>query len=109
MDKLHNYVPVQQVVESYDTFSDGNPIEIEEHAFHQILLGGDQLSAAHAHGRPAIRADHIIRICTSRDRLVGLLPVVEDWYAKQCMLKVHNLPYKTLKHSCILCGCLFCG
>lgn len=88
MDKLHDYVPAKQVVETFDIFEDGNPVEMEECVFHQILLGGDQLTVARARGSAAIHADHIAHICTSRDRLEGLLPVVEDWHAKQCLLKV---------------------
>ena len=76
MDKLHDYVPTQQVVESYNIFRDGNPIKIV--CFHQILLGGDQLTVAPARGSAAIRADHITYICTRKDCLEGLLPVVEE-------------------------------
>jgi len=89
MDKLHDYVPAQQVVEYFDVFEDNDPIEMDEQIYHQILLGGDQLTVAHARGSASIRADHITHVCSRRDRLEGLLPVVEDWHAKQCLLKVH--------------------
>ena len=88
MDKLHDYVPAKQVVETFDIFRDDSPVEMEEYVFHQILLGGDQLTVARACGSAAIHEDHITCVCTSKDRLEGLLPVVEDWHAKQCLLKV---------------------
>ena len=91
MDKLHEYVPAKSVKELYDLFNDGNGIEIDEEVFHQILLGGDQLTVARARGSAAIRSDHLTSICTRRDRLEGLLPVVENWHGKQCLLKVSLL------------------
>ena len=48
MDKLHEYVPVRQVTESFDAFGDSDPIEMDECLYHQILLGGDQLTVARA-------------------------------------------------------------
>lgn len=88
MDKLHEYVPAKDVKEFYDLFDDGGIIEVEEEIFHQILFGEDQLTVAKARGSAAIRSDHVTSICSRRDRLEGLLPVVEDWHAKQCLLKV---------------------
>jgi len=88
MGKLHDYVPARDVKQWYDLFQDGHAIEIDEEMFHQILFGGDQLTVARARGSVAIRSDHHSNICSSRDRLEGLLPVCEDWHAKQCLLKV---------------------
>lgn len=87
LDKLHKYVPAADATESYDMFEDGI-IEVEEEMFHQILFGGDQLTVARARGSAAIQSDHVTSICSRRDRLEGLFPVVEDWHAKQCLLKV---------------------
>ena len=86
MDKLHEYVPSKPVTESFPLFADEPDVEIDDEMFHQILLGGDQLTAARARGSIAARQDHITR----RERLEGLLPVVEDWHAKQCLLKVQH-------------------
>ena len=74
--------------EIFDVFGDDDPIEMDEEVYHQILLGEDQLTVAYARGSVAVRADHITHVCSRRDRLEGLLPVVEDWHAKQCLLKV---------------------
>jgi len=48
-------------------------------------LGSDQVTVARARGSIAIRNDHHTR----QECLQRLLPVVEDWHAKQCLLKVY--------------------
>ena len=91
MDKLHEYVPARYVIEEYDLFEDGL-VQLDKEAYHQILFGGDQLTVARARGSISIRSDHrdgCIPICTRRDRLEGLVPITEDWHAKQCLLKVN--------------------
>lgn len=85
MDKLHEYVPSKPVTESFTLFPGEPDVEIDNELFHQILLGGDQLTVARARGSIAARQDHITR----RERLEGLFPVVEDWHTKQCLLKVY--------------------
>ena len=72
MDKQHEYVPAQQVIESFDVFGDGGTIEMNEYIYHQILLGSDQLTVAHARSSAAIHADHITRVCSRQDPLEGL-------------------------------------
>lgn len=54
------------------------------HFFHRILMGGDQLTFARAQGSISIRDDHD----SNKQCLDGITPVVEDWHAKQCLLKV---------------------
>ena len=83
MDKIHNYVPAKYVTEKFSLFEGEEDLEVDDELFHQILLGGDQLTIARARGSIAARLD-----ITRRERLEGLLPVVEDWHAKQCLLKV---------------------
>ena len=92
MDKLHEYVPSKPIRESFPLFADEPGVEIDDEIFHQILLGGDQLTVARARGSIGARQDHVTR----RERLEGLLPVVEDWHAKQCLLKVRKC---TCMHS----------
>jgi len=84
MDKMHEYVPCKHVVERFLLFDDDDDIEVDEENFHQILFGGDQLTVARARGSIAARQDHFTR----REKLEGLMPVIEDWHAKQYLLKV---------------------
>ena len=74
------------MVESFPLFEDEDDIEVNEKLFHEILLGGDQLTVARARGSITARQDHRTR----RECLEGLFPVIEDWHAKQCLLKVFN-------------------
>jgi len=93
MEKLHEYVPAVNVKEHYDLFDDGYLFDVDEEVFHQILFGGDQLTVARARGSSIMRSDHVTSLSSRRDRLEGLLPVAEDWHAKQCLLKVNNIQY----------------
>ena len=86
MDKLHVYVPTKEVLNKR-LRSSRETINIKDYNFCKILLGGDQLTVARARGSAAARVDHD----TSKDRLDGLIPVIEDWHAKQCLLKVNLL------------------
>jgi len=52
--------------------------------FQHILFGGDQLTVARARGAQGILSNSH----TGFDRLEGLVPVVEDWHAKVCILEV---------------------
>jgi len=63
-------------------------LRIDEVVFHQILFGGDQFIVAQAICSTAICSDHVLSVCTRRDHLEGLLPVVKDWHVEQCLLKV---------------------
>ena len=83
MDILHKYVPTK-VEFSDDPFEEFDVEDCEEYKFHCLLLGGDQLSVARSCTSIAVRADHDLK----REHLEGLLPVVEDWHAKQTLLKV---------------------
>ena len=84
MDEIQKYVPAKSVTAFFPLFHEEDDIEYDDEVFHKILLGGDQVTVARARGSIAARADHH----TQRARLQGLLPVVEDWHAKQCLLKV---------------------
>ena len=89
MEKLHEFVASKPVRESFQLFADEPGVEIDDKIFHQILLGGDQLTVARAQGSICAHQDHV----TWREHLEGLLPVIEDWNAKQCLLKVHHFKY----------------
>lgn len=52
--------------------------------FHKIVIGGDQLTVARCRAAQIVRRNEI----HPTKQLRGLLPVVEDWHAKQCFLEV---------------------
>ena len=49
-----------------------------------LLIGGDQMTAARTRGSKRIRSNSL----RGKERLEGLVPVVEDWHAKVCLLGV---------------------
>ena len=51
---------------------------------HQLLFGGDQLTASRARGCKAIRMNS----ATDTEKLCGLIPVAEDWHTKVTLLEV---------------------
>ena len=83
MDQLQTFVPAVNSTKQLSLLEDG-VAELEDEDFHRILIGGDQLTVARCCGSAAVRSDH----STSRERLCGLTPVSEDWYAKRSYLLV---------------------
>ena len=84
LETLQFYVPLlrtEQLVPSPES-SEFDTVITDR--FHPILVGGDQLTCARARGAQRIRQTHD----TGSQRLEGLVPVVEDWHAKQCLLGV---------------------
>ena len=73
MDTMQNYVPIQP--------SSSGLADMEAH---QILFGGDQLTAARARSCTELR----INSDTVTGRLSTLLPVAEDWHTLQTLLTV---------------------
>lgn len=76
---------------------------------HIHVLGGDQLTATRARGCQRIRSNST----RGKDRLEGLVPVVEDWHAKVSILGVRlKILYNSillLEHStyCCVCTCMY--
>jgi len=83
LKELHRYVPTESTTLNLK-LPTGELKPLDSEVFHRILLGGDQLTAARARSGSSARADH----SSSGKRLSGLLPVIEDWHAKMCYLKV---------------------
>lgn len=81
MDVMHKYVPMKADTANIRPPGDADlePIPVELSVFHKILFGGDQVTAARARGAQLARCTQ----SSARDQLRGLLPVCEDWHAKQ--------------------------
>jgi L1 cell adhesion molecule like protein len=92
LSHLQKYVPVNsEEVELNDQEPDDVDVDVDDEQvkvvidkFHYILFGGDQLTVERATGSQRVRSNE----CRGIDRLEGLIPVVEDWHAKVCFLKV---------------------
>ncbi|KAL5467031.1 hypothetical protein EMCRGX_G031198 [Ephydatia muelleri] len=83
MEILHKYVPCQQSSDEIELAS-GQLLSVKYTKFLHILMGGDQLTVSR------MRSVHegLENSNCPRERLEGLVPVVEDWHAKVIFLKV---------------------
>lgn len=89
-------VPTREA-EGQHTLPNGVNISFDDTRFHEILIGGDQLTVARVRGAQAIRDTHDKRV----DRFEGVIPVVEDWHARMTFLKVYMFAW-------LLCGRYTC-
>lgn len=87
LDSLHQYVPTVTSVHTTEipgSSGSSEAVEFPVDNFHYVLFGGDQLTAVRARGGKNIRSNSE----RGRDRLQGLIPVIEDWHTKVCLLGV---------------------
>ena len=84
MANYHQYVPKLRTEKAETIDSTGEAVVLTIHQFHHLLFGGDQLTAARARGAQKIRSNSE----TALGRLAGLVPNVEDWHAKVCLIEV---------------------
>ena len=83
LESLSKYVPSQEYTATV-SLPDGTMSSSKDVIFHQVLIGGDQLTCARVRGAQSICANHE----TNMDKLSGFTPVVEDWHTKMTLLKV---------------------
>ena len=88
LTQLHKYIP-QSTYCVKRAISTGAVEKIEKAKMRQILLGGDQLTAARA--RSAIKGK--MNAETPEKSLVGIVPVIEDWHTKANFLGVSLFSY----------------
>ena len=107
LDHLQQYVPSVTTTEKVHAPGLSEPAEIFVDKFHHLALGrllvyltavdsnsyhsvlfcltgGDQLTAARTRSSQRIRCNSV----RGKDRLEGVVAVVEDWHAKVCLLGV---------------------
>ena len=86
LDSLHQYVPTLTSKESLQLPGSSESVDVTTDQFHYVLFGGDMLTAKRARGGKYIRSNSE----RGKDRLEGLIPVVEDWHGKVCLLGVSH-------------------
>ena len=87
LEHTHKYIPTvttEEVIECDD--SDGEEIITKNDRFHHILYGGDQLTTEQMRGAKNVRSN----ACRGKERLEGVVPMVEDWHTK-VLLKVSTV------------------
>lgn len=86
MRHIHQYVPTVEHVEEI-TLSTGEEVRVCREAMHQILVGGDQMTAARARSAKKAQANGEKPSC----RLEGLIAAFEDWHSKANIMGVSNV------------------
>ena len=94
MTHLQQYVPTQSTVSDVSDPKNDEEFQVTLDKFHYILFGGDQLTVERAMGAKKERNNENRGV----DRLEVMIPVIEDWHTKVCLLKVRmsNLLHKIL-------------
>ena len=82
LDKLYKYVPKKSFSE--DVIVEDKKYSVVTEIAHQILVGGDQMTAARCRGCQGIR----INSDNDSAKLCGFHPVAKDWHTKVVLLKV---------------------
>jgi L1 cell adhesion molecule like protein len=94
LESLQRYVPIYSQEETFVDPEDNEEMLLTLDVFHYLLFGGDQLTVERANGSKRGRDNE----SRGKDRLEGLMPVIEDWHAKVCFLKVCMLLEFTSKY-----------
>ena len=82
---VHTYIcPIKVHTKKEGCPTNSEVIDFNDSELITTLIGGDQLTAACAHGTQLIQSNCHLSI----DKLAGLLSVAEDWHAKLCLLQV---------------------
>lgn len=87
LDHLHQYVPTKSVEDRVELPGLPEGLDVTIDHFHYILFGGDMLTEMRARTARNIRSNSD----RGRDRLEGVIPIIEDWHAKVCFLEVSQL------------------
>ncbi len=97
MDTLHQYVPTVTTKETTQV-TESEEIDFLVDRFHYLLFGGDMLTAKRARGGQDIRSN----LERGKDRLEGLVPVIEDGHTKVCLLGVSKMVQAVLQAGLLL-------
>ena len=107
---MYKYVPTVDTTERVFLPNGEEYVYNKNHMF-EILIGGDQLTVSRARSAIAIRRAHD----TEREKLQGLIPVIEDWHSRMTLLRVcivhymytatqqvknTTIKYKSVNHAC---------
>lgn len=84
MEELAKYVPSKETQQEVVIEEGSPPEKATTSHVHHILFGGDQLTVARIRGVTRQRQTSE----TAQGRMEGLIPVVEDWHAKLCLMSV---------------------
>ena len=84
MDILHKYVPTVTTNEII-TLPNGETYSSEDDSMFELLARGDQLTVTRMRSATGIRRSHDKK----KDKLNGLIPVIEDWHSRMTLMQVN--------------------
>ena len=87
LTELQRYVPQRTTKKTCHHPLRQEPVEYNSDIFHQILFGGDQLTAERIRLAQRTRSNSNCE----EDRLMGFIPVIEDWHAEVTLLSVYSV------------------
>lgn len=87
LQHLQCYVPSKQVQREVTVPGTDEKLTLDDHEFSTTLVGGDQVTVAHIRGAQLIRSNSESKL----NGVAAVLPVVEDWHSKQCLLQVNGI------------------
>lgn len=85
LSHMHQYVPCKESAKLVYIPSKSEFVLKDSAVINQVLIGGDQLTAARARGAITAMSNSV----TPQKRLEGLIPVVEDWHTQVILLEVY--------------------
>lgn len=85
--KRSEMIKIMTTLQQYVPYLYSKTEDLEKEAVHQILFGGDQLTAARARGCQEVR----INSDTCIGQLTALRPVAEDWHTLVVLLTVRYI------------------
>ena len=97
LDHLHKYVPTLTSTETVAAPHTNAPVTVIADHFHHVLFGGDMVTAKRARGAQGIRENSN----RGKDRLEGLVPIVEDWHAKMTLICVSTITCSNVMQAVI--------
>ena len=99
---VHQYVPIIEQEDQIQLTTNNVTVEVTENSsvLHQLLFGGDQLTAARIRGAKQAKSNSV----TAAKRLDGLFPVIEDWHTMVVLLEVcEKHSTKVLLYCYLIC------
>lgn len=94
LDQAQRYTPTI-VTDEKVVLPNGEDYFFKKENMHEILIGGDQVTVTRARSSIAVRRTHD----TNKEKLLGVVPVIEDWHARLILMQV----------SCIYQACCMCS
>ena len=82
LEHLHGYIPTLEQERTIQDAPSGDTNVLKDQLFHQVILGGNQLTVARARSCQRGRENSD----TGLSKLSGVVPIAEDWHSGVILL-----------------------